>query len=57
MISALMISPQALSHHHTTTKASLRSVRTAHVVVDDVVVADAVVEVALAAIRWTALRR
>jgi len=43
MISAQMISPQAQSHHHTTTKAQLHSVRTAHAVVADAAVAAVVV--------------
>ena len=56
MISAQTISPQALSHHHTATKAQLRSVRTAHAVVVVAVVADVVVVAELAAIHLTALR-
>jgi hypothetical protein len=43
MILAQMISPQAQSLHHTTTKAQLRLVRTAHAVVVDAAVADVVV--------------
>jgi hypothetical protein len=43
MISVQTISPQALSHHHITTKALPHSVRTAHVVVADVADADVVV--------------
>jgi hypothetical protein len=43
MIWGQMISPQALSHPHTATKAQLRSVRTAHVVVADAADADVVV--------------
>jgi hypothetical protein len=57
MISAQMISPQAQSHHHTTTKAQLRSVRTAHAAVAVAVVADVVVVAELVAIHSTALRR
>ena len=56
MISAQMISPPALSHRHTITKVSAHSVRTAHVVVDDVAVAVVAVVVESAVIRSTALR-
>ena len=57
MISAQTISPQALSHPHTITKASLHSVRTAHAVVADAAVADVVVVVESVVIHSTALRR
>ncbi len=43
MISAQTISPQALNHHHTATKALPHSVRTVHVVVADEADADVVV--------------
>ena len=43
MISAQMISPRALSHPHTATKAWLHSVRMAHAVVADAAVADVAV--------------
>jgi hypothetical protein len=56
MISGQTILPQALRHHHRTTRAQLHSVRTAHVAV--VVAAGAVVVVAveLAETHSTALR-
>jgi hypothetical protein len=57
MISAQMISPQAQSHRHTTTKAQLRSVRTAHAAVAVAVVADVVVVAELVAIHSTVLRQ
>ena len=57
MISVQMISPQAQSHHHTTTKAQLHSVRTAHAAVAVAVVADVEVAAASVAIHSTALRR
>jgi hypothetical protein len=43
MIWGQMILPQALSHPHTITKASLHSVRTAHAAVADAADADVVV--------------
>jgi hypothetical protein len=57
MTSAQMISPQAQSHHHTTTKAQLRSVRTAHAAAAVAVAADVVVVAELVAIHSTALRQ
>jgi hypothetical protein len=57
MISGQTILPQALRHQHRTTKAQLRSVRTAHVVVVVGVVADVVVVAELAETHSTALRR
>ena len=57
MISAQMISPQAQSHRHTTMKAQLRSVRTAHAAAAVAVAADVVVVAELVAIHSTALRR
>ena len=56
MISAQMISPQALSHRHTATKAALHSVRTAHVVVAAAAVAVVAVVVESVVIHSTALR-
>ena len=56
MISGQTISPQALRHHHRTTKAQLRSVRTAHAAVVVAVVADVVVVAELAETHLTALR-
>ena len=57
MILGQTISPQALRHHHRTTKAQLRSVRTAHAAAAVVAVADVVVAVELAETHSTALRR
>jgi hypothetical protein len=57
MISVQTISPQAQSHHHTITKAQLRSVRTAHAAAAVAVVADVVVVAELVAIHSTALRQ
>jgi hypothetical protein len=57
MISVQTISPQAQSHHHTATKAQLRSVRTAHAAAAVAVVADVVVVAELVAIHSTALRQ
>ncbi len=57
MISGQTILPQALRHQHRTTKAQLRLVRTAHVVVVVAVVADVVVVVESVVTHSTALRR
>ncbi len=57
MIWGQMISPQVLSHRHTTTKGSAHSVRTAHAVVVDVAVAVVAVVVESVVIHSTALRR
>ena len=56
MISAQMISPQALGHRHTITKASAHSVRTDHVVAADGAVADVAVVVEWVVTHSTALR-